>query len=38
MFKLPNVSEIDIAGYEEVNEEFVCFPPFADLKELLQPV
>lgn len=37
-FKLPNVSEIDIAGIEEVKEELISFPPFADLKNLLQPM
>ena len=35
-FKLPNVSEIDIVGVEEEKEELISFPPFADLKGLLQ--
>ena len=37
-FKIPIVSELDIIGIEEVKEELISFPPFADLKDLLQPM
>lgn len=36
-FKMPVVSDIDI-GIKKVKEELVSFPPFADLKDLLQPM
>ena len=37
-FKLPNICDVDITGVEEVDEEFVTFPPYADLKGLLKPM
>lgn len=37
-FKMPIVSGVDIIGINEVKEELVSFPPFADLKDLLQPM
>ena len=37
-FKLPDISDMEIVGVEEVKEEFVSFPPFADIKDLLKPM
>ena len=35
---MPTVSEVDTIGIEDVKEELMSFPPFADLKDLLQPM
>lgn len=37
-FRLPDVSDVEIAGLEEVKEELVAFPPYMDIKDLLKPM
>ena len=37
-FKLPDLRDMEIVGLEEVKEEFMSFPPYADLAGLLKPM